>query len=177
MKRYKFNDDYQVISSFPYSFQLSTKKGSYRLRLSNPDPEANFPVPITIEQETFTDTHILMYTPTTYMRFVWIDDENEGGNGQLEMGICDFSQDYNQFIQWHTLINGLPKELIQFVVNILRNPEVVKTKEVPLIDPSDSNTNENNVVPAPPPKPLKYRKFKIAKKKVVNKTQRRRRNV
>ncbi len=179
MKRYKFNDDYQVITSFPYSFQLSTKHGSYRLRLSNPDPEANFPVPITLEQETFTENHVLMYTPKTYMRFVWIDDVNEGGNGQLEMGICDFSEEYNQFIQWHTLINGLPKELIHFVINILRNPEAVKTKEVPLIDPSDSNINKNNEIApaAPPPKPLKVRKFKIAKKKVVNKTQRRRRNV
>jgi hypothetical protein len=177
MKRYKLNNDYQVLTAFPYLFQLTTSRGSYRLRLSNPDPEANFPIPITIETETFTENHVLMYTPKTYMRFSWIDDENTGGNGHMEMGICDFSNDYDQFIQWQTLINDLPKEVIQFVINTLRNPEAVKTKEVPLIDPSDSNTNENNVAPPPPPKPIKHRKFKIAKKKVVNKTQRRRRNV
>jgi len=111
MKRYEI-DDYAIISSFPYSFQISKDRESYRIRESNPDPEANYPLPIQIEEESFSDTHVLMFTPNVYMRIVWMDDENEGGNGQLEIGRCDFSNEYNQFIQWSVLVNGDRKSVV-----------------------------------------------------------------
>jgi len=190
MKRYEI-DDFSIISSFPYSFQVSNENESFRLRESNPDPEANYPLPIRIEEESFTENHVLMYTPSTYMRLNWSEDPDEGGNGQLEMGRCDFSKDYDQFIQWNVLLNELPQSLISLVIQILRNPENVKHLEAPLIpknpnNPYNSNYEnlpslKNNASPPPPPPPSppkspKKRKFKIAKK-VENKTQRRRRNV
>lgn len=183
MKRYEIGE-FTILNAFPYSFQISRNRESYRIRESNPDPEANYPLPIQIEDESFTDTHVLMFTPNVYMRIVWMDDENEGGNGQLEMGRCDFSKSYDQFIQWNVLVNGLPKSLITFVIQLLRNPEAVADMEVPLIpknpnDPYNSNYENlpflNNAPSPPPPKSPKQPRFKLAKNP-ANKTQRRRRN-
>jgi hypothetical protein len=177
MKRYEI-EGYTIFNALPFSFQISSNKVSYKLREGNPDPDGDAPLPIRIEHESLNDTHLLMFTPKLYMRFTWIDDPDEGGNGQMEMGHTDFSKDYNQFINWIVLMNEIPESVVRFIIKLVQDPSSGSAYEVPLYrkDPNEPPSN-NNLQPLPPPSPKKKRVYKIAKKKVINKTQRRRRNV
>ncbi len=186
MKRYEIGD-YTILNGYPYSFQLSTKEASYKIREPNPDPEANYPVRIDIDLDSLNDSHIVLYTPKVFMRFVWMEaGMGMEATGQLEMGVPELNKEAERFISWTVLRGGIPKEVIDLIIQTLRNPENVKHLEKPLFPKSnENNENKNNFenlptlnnVPPPPPSPPKSKKrvFKIAKK--PNKTQRRRRNV
>jgi hypothetical protein len=196
MKKYEI-EGYTILSSFPYSFQLSQEGVSYRFIEYDPDPDAMYPHRIEIDSETFNDTHVVMHTPNLYVRFVWFEPMmGMEANGQMEMGRVNHSRDYDKYIEWNVLLNGIPKKVIDFIITLLRNPLNVKEYEVPLFARNTNEENNNNyfnksnnaeslpspVAEAPPPSPpkpatpKKKRVWKIAKKG-ANKTQRRRRNV
>lgn len=175
MKKYKV-DDYSIIASLPYSFQISTERTSHRLVDHQDDPDADYPHEITVQQETLSTSHILMYTPRKYMRVTFFDDPEEP-NGSIDMGIRTPGAGLD-FVSWMTLTNNVSRELVAFVFLLITAPEMVKQYEVPLLESKSNNNNSsNNNNPPPPPKPIepKKRKFKV---KVPNsKTQRRLRNV
>lgn len=171
MKKYKVNDNYSILASLPYSFQISTKDTSYRLVDHQDDPEANYPHEITVEQESLNQNYILMYTPRKYMRLAWIDDPDEP-NGQIDMGIRT-PEGGMDFVSWITLANSIPEEVITMAYFIITSPDSVKQYEVPLYEPR-SNNNINTVPlyneppPSSSPKPgnngtKKKRKFKVRK--------------
>lgn len=170
MKKYKVNEEYSILASLPYSFQISSKNTSYRLVDHQDDPEANYPHEITIEQESLNSNHILMYTPRKYMRLNWYEDPEEP-NGQIDMGIRTPSAGMD-FVSWMTLANNIPREVILIAYLAITSPESVKQYEVPLYEPESNNNN------SPPPPPVANSKNNITQKKkrkfkVRGKTQRR----
>lgn len=165
MKKYKVNDDYVILSGLPYSFQISSNVTSHRLVDHQDSRDATHPYEITIQVESISKNHILLYTPRKYMRIVWYDDEYDP-NGQIDMGIRtpDASLDFGS---WLTLTNSVPQEVIRMAYLVITAPDSVKQYEVPLFAPESNNNNTNNGEP-PPPKPSKpnntlkkKRKFKV----------------
>ncbi len=159
MQKYQIGD-YRILNAIPSSFQISTKNNSYKLFQTNPDPEAEYPIPITFEDETINENHVLMYTTKLYMRVVWIDDEYDP-NGQIEIGLR-MPDASIEFGNWTTLANGIPKEVIQLAIKTIQDPDSVQQYKVPLYVSRD----ETNNTPPPPPPP----KVKKWKKRVFNKT-------
>ncbi len=162
MQKYQIGD-YRILNALPSSFQVSTKNNSYKLFQTNPDPEAEYPLPISIQEESLTEDHALLYTLSSYMRINWIEDEYEP-NGQIEIGMRPSDKDTGlDFAYWNTVLNDIPKEVIKGIITIIRNPEEAQRYKVPLFLPEESNNN----TPPPPPPPPKVKKWK---KRVFNKT-------
>lgn len=166
MKKYKV-DGYSILAALPYSFQISTEQTSHRLVDHQDDPDAEYPYEITIQQETLSSSHILMYTPRKYMRIVYYNDPEEP-NGQIDMGIRTPASSLD-FASWLTLTNGVSKALVTFVYLLITSPDSVKEYEVPLFESESSNNSTNNELPPPkPPTPKvtnngtkKKRKYKL----------------
>lgn len=168
MKKYKVNDEYNILAALPYSFQISSKLTSHRLVDHQDNYNAVNPHPITIDMDSISKDHMLLYTPRKYMRIVWYDDADDP-NGQIDMGIRtpDGSLD---FASWLTLTNNIPREVITMAYLVITAPDSVKQYEVPLFapEPYNSNTNNMNNSETPPPPPTKQnntlkkkRKFKV----------------
>jgi hypothetical protein len=173
MKKYKVNDEYSILSSLPYSFQISSKSTSHRLVDHQDDPDAEYPHEITIQMESINKDHILMYTPRKYMRLAWFDDPEES-NGSIDMGIRTPDAGLD-FASWLTLTGNVPQEVITMAYLIITAPDSVKQYEVPLFADSDNNNSNQNKPPTPPPNNTtkKKRKFKV---RAAPKSQRRERN-
>jgi hypothetical protein len=141
MKKYKVNDEYNILAALPNSFQISSNLTSHRLVDYKDDPDATEPYPITVELESLNSNHILLYTPRKYMRIVWYDDPDEP-NGQIDMGLRTPDTDLD-FASWLTLTNSIPHEVITMAYLVITSPDSLKDYEVPLFIEPD-NTNVNN---------------------------------
>lgn len=178
MKKYSV-DGYSILDNMPHSFQISDKNNSYRL-VQYP-LKGEYPYPIKIQKSSLNENHALLYTPGIFMELSWIDDEYEP-NGQITLGIRTPRASLD-FAHWTTLINNVPKRVINLAIYVLMKSPVIEQYEVPLF-PSDTNnnnssSNNNNSPPTPPPPPpppeKPKRKLKVSR--TVKNTQRRFRNV
>jgi hypothetical protein len=145
MKKYKVNDEYNILAALPNSFQISSKLTSHRLVDYQDDPDANEPHPITVDIESISKDHMLLYTPRKYMRIVWYDDPDEP-NGQIDMGLRTPDTGLD-FASWLTLTNSIPQEVIRMAYLVITAPDSVKQYEVPLFakpDNTNINTNTND---------------------------------
>lgn len=162
MKKYKIGD-YSILANMPHSFQISSKDNSYRLVEHDDNPEALYPLPITIDDGYINENNMLLYTPRKYMRLVFYPAESEydESNGQIDVGIRTPEAEMD-FVSWMTLANGIPMEVIHLAYKVLTNPDAAKPYLVPLY-PMNNNNNNNNTPPTPPPqeKPKKKMVFKV----------------
>lgn len=154
MKKYKVNDEFSILADLPNSFEISCNQASYRLTEYNNDKTSEIArIPITVNQETLLLNHVLLHTDNTYMRIIWYKgDENTNangnsnpdanGNGQIEIGKRG-PEEGSEFLEWNTLVNGIPQEVITMAYFICKSPESVEQFVVPLFD-NNSNNNSNN---------------------------------
>ncbi len=158
MQFYKLGE-FKIINNMPWSFQISTDKVSMRLIEYIADENKN--IAVRIQDESLSETHILMFTDNKYMRISWFDDPEEP-NGSIDIGNRDLREDGLDFAHWVTLHGSVPKSVIRLVYLIVSGSEEANQYRY---TPNFMKNSNNNSNPSPTPPPVKPNNTTKKKKK------------